>query len=84
MRQAEVLAAQGKAEREVYEAKGRRVGGFGHIEVGEERQRWIHADETEGLKGGKGPSGGKRKEEKKPEGEYNGVFRYDMVGKRIW
>ncbi|CAH0048418.1 unnamed protein product [Clonostachys solani] len=86
MKQKEALIAAGKAEREVYEANGRRAGGYGYVEVGEERQRWIHADEKEGLKGGKGP-GGKRvgvDEKKKPDAEYNGVFRYDMVAKRIW
>jgi hypothetical protein len=86
MRQEEAKVAAGKAERETYDATGMRVGGFGHVELGEERQRWIHADETEGLKGGKGP-GGKRVgiDEKKPQDEgYKGVFRYEMVAKRIW
>lgn len=86
MRHAESLVAANKAERESYDANGKRMGGFGHIELGDERQRWIHADETEGLKGGRGP-GGKRvgaNDKKKPEGDYNGVFRYEMVAKRIW
>lgn len=86
MRHTDNLAAANKAEKESYDATGRRVGGYGHVEVGDERQRWIHSDETEGLKGGKGPSG-KRvgiDEKKKPEGEYNGVNRYEMVAKRIW
>lgn len=79
-----------KTERESYDAPGRRTGAYGSIEVGDERQRWIHADETEGLPGGKGiggkRSGGAGTEEKRKqsEGEYNGVFRYDMVAKRIW
>jgi hypothetical protein len=79
MRRKEQLVAAGKTERESYDAPGKRVGGFGHVEVGEERRRWIHADETEGLKGGRD-----RKAEKAPEGEYKGVFRYEMVAKRIW
>jgi len=86
MRHAEGLVAANKAERESYDAAGRRVGGYGHVEVGEERQKWIHADETEGLKGGKGP-GSKRvdiDDKKKPEAEYNGVYRYEMIAKRIW
>ena len=86
MKQAEAKIAAGQMERENYDTQGRRQGGFGHIEVGDDRQRWVHADKTEGLKGGKG-SGGKRQggdESKKPEGDYSGVYRYDMITKRIW
>jgi hypothetical protein len=85
-----LLATKKNAERESYDAPGRRSGGYGSIEVGEERQRWIHADETEGLPGGKGiggkrsGGGGSEEKRKQSEGEYNGVFRYDMVAKRIW
>ena len=78
MRRKEQLVAAGKAERESYDALGKRIGGYGHIEISEDRRRWIHADPTEGLK----PR--EKKTEKPPEGEYRGVFRYDMVAKRIW
>lgn len=85
MKQQEQLVALGKIERESYDSKGRRVGGRGEVEVGDDRQRWIHADKTEGLRGGKGPGGKRSGEDKKPpEGDYNGVFRYEMVTKRIW
>jgi hypothetical protein len=85
MKRVEGLVNAKKVERESYDGSSRRVGGYGSIEVGEERQKWIHADETEGLPGGKG-IGGKRpgEEAKKPPEEYNGVSRYDMVAKRIW
>jgi len=76
MRRKEQLVAAGKADRESYDAKGARVGGFGHVEVGEERRRWIHADSTEGLKG--------TKEQRPPDWDFKGVFRYEMVAKRIW
>lgn len=80
MRRKEQLVLAGEAERESYDASGKRLGGRGEVEVGEERRRWIYADQTEGLlKGGRG-----RKAEKPPEGEYKGVFRYEMVAKRIW
>ncbi|ATY60277.1 Membrane, Tapt1 CMV receptor [Cordyceps militaris] len=85
MKRKEQLVARGVIERESYDAKGRRAGGHGDIELSDDRQRWIHADKTEGLKGGKGPSGRRPGEDKKaPELDYNGVFRYDMVNKRIW
>lgn len=81
MKRKEHMVATGQEEREYYDAKGKRVGGYGHIEVTEERRRWIHADEKEGLKGGKGRT---QKPEKPQEGDYNGVHRYEMVTKRIW
>ncbi|KAF4951853.1 hypothetical protein FSARC_12803 [Fusarium sarcochroum] len=76
---------QGRAPESFDTPGSRRVGGFGQVEVGEERQRWIHADRNEGLKGGKGP--GKRNEKtdktaKKDDLEK--VSRYEMVAKRIW
>lgn len=81
-----VLARGGKME--PYDVKGsRRVGARAEIEVGEDRQRWIHADKNEGLKGGKGPGGRRPGEEKKhqaQDAEFNGVLRYEMVNKRIW
>lgn len=82
MKQIEHLIQTGQADTSSYDVVGSmRVGGFGHVEVGEERQRWIHADPTEGLKGGKGPGAPPKK---KPEGDYENVFRYEMVAKRIW
>ncbi|KAH7129900.1 eukaryotic membrane protein family-domain-containing protein [Dactylonectria estremocensis] len=85
MKQAEHLVTVGQADPPTYETPGsKRVGGFGHVEVGDDRQRWIHADKNEGLKGGKGPSGAPSVKIKKPEGDYEGVSRYEMVAKRIW
>ncbi|OHE92232.1 eukaryotic membrane protein family [Colletotrichum orchidophilum] len=81
MKRKEHMVATGQEEREVYDAKGKRVGGYGQIEVTEDRRRWIHADEKEGLKGGKGRI---QKPERPQEGDYNGVHRYEMVAKRIW
>ncbi|KAL6863689.1 eukaryotic membrane protein family domain-containing protein [Trichoderma novae-zelandiae] len=79
MKQKEALVAAGKAEIDNYKANGVRVGGFGDVEVTEDKRRWIHADAGEGLKKRK-----KEDEKKGAEGDYQGVFRYDMVEKRIW
>lgn len=80
MKQKEALVAAGKAEIDSYKANGVRVGGFGEVEVTEDKRRWINADPSEGLKKNK-----KKGEEKtSDEGDYQGVFRYDMVEKRIW
>ncbi|EGR45250.1 uncharacterized protein TRIREDRAFT_68430, partial [Trichoderma reesei QM6a] len=79
MKQKEALVAAGKAEVDSYKANGVRVGGFGEVEVTEDKRRWINADPSEGLKKRK-----KGEEKATDEGDYQGVFRYDMVEKRIW
>ncbi|CAF3613855.1 unnamed protein product [Fusarium graminearum] len=76
---------QGRAQESFDTPGARRIGGFGQVEVGEERQRWVHADRNEGLKGGKGP--GKRVEkttDKTKKDDFEKVSRYEMVAKRIW
>ncbi|KAF5664472.1 hypothetical protein FHETE_7063 [Fusarium heterosporum] len=76
---------QGRAPESFDTTGARRVGSFGQVEVGEDRQRWIHADRNEGLKGGKGP--GKRNDkttEKTKKDDLEKVSRYEMVAKRIW
>ncbi|KAL2018427.1 hypothetical protein VTK56DRAFT_846 [Thermocarpiscus australiensis] len=85
MKVQEHAIAAGQAERESYDAKGKRVGGYGQVEVGEERRRWIFADDVEGLRKvrereRKAEGGAEREKEK----DYSHVIRYEMVAKRIW
>ena len=82
MKAREHAEAQGKAEPESYEATGKRTGGYGKIEVGEERRRWIFHDDPEGLKKQRDKErkggGGKK------EVDLGKITRYEMVAKRIW
>lgn len=80
MKQKEFLVSVGQAQVTSYDAKGKRLGGYGHVEITDDKRRWIHADKDEGLKG----KGRPEKGVKAPEGEYQGVQRYEMVTKRIW
>lgn len=77
--------------REYYSVDGsRRVGGWGVVEVNDDKRRWIYADDPEGLRRLKG------KEEKEKNSSDSGsgskgeefgldqVQRYEMVAKRIW
>jgi hypothetical protein len=61
---------------------GRRVGGWGVVEVDDDKRRWIYADDLGGLKKLK------EKEERdrtiKDDGGFESVQRYEMVAKRIW
>lgn len=66
-------------------ADGKRVGGWGVVEVGEDKRRWIYQDDPDGAKQLRD-----REEKSKGEGEragwetFRGVRRYSMVAKRIW
>lgn len=81
----EHAVAAGQAERESFDAKGKRTGGYGQVEVGDERRRWIFGDDVEGLK--KAREKEKRAEEKaerEKDKDFAGVLRYEMVARRIW
>lgn len=88
MKLKEHAVATGKMERETFDAKGsKRVGGFAAVEVGDDRRRWVYADDPEGLKkardmewrAAEGDGGGG-----KGEKDLSRVTRYEMVAKRIW
>lgn len=61
----------------------KRIGGWGVVEVGEDRRRWVYADDPEGLRRVRAYE---EKEVKKgsEEGSFDHVQRYEMVAKRIW
>lgn len=65
---------------------GRRVGGWGVVEVDDEKRRWIYEGDAEGVKQLR-----EREEREKvkreqgvAEGAFDRVKRYEMVAKRIW
>ena len=61
----------------------RRFGGWGMVEVNEDKRRWIYADDPEGLKGLRAYEEKERKVGAK-ELNMDHVQRYEMVAKRIW
>ena len=85
MKRTEHMVSTGQRDKESFEATGRRTGSYGRVEVSDDTKRWLHADPSEGLRGGKGP-GRKPVDKDKDIAEYtgNGVNRFDMVAKRIW
>lgn len=54
VRAREIAVAQGRAEpepRDIYDLKGsRRIGGYGKVEVGDDRRKMIYEDDVEGLR----------------------------------
>ncbi|KAF2091427.1 DUF747-domain-containing protein [Saccharata proteae CBS 121410] len=72
-------------EREVHMTEGKRVGGWGVVEVEDDKKRWIYADDPDGLRALREREvKAKEKEEKGTGVGLGGVKRYDMVAKRIW
>lgn len=63
-------------------AEGKRVGGWGVVEVDADKRRWIYQDDYEGWK--KMSSREREGKEKGETGTFGGIERYSMVGKRIW
>ncbi|KAI4750374.1 DUF747-domain-containing protein [Aureobasidium sp. EXF-3400] len=66
-----------------FDTQGRRVGGWGAVEVDEDKRRWIYEDDPEGLKNLRDREA-KGKEKAKGELKLDGVDRYMMAAKRIW
>ena len=79
---------KGMKEREkaVYDTNSRRVGGWGIVEVDEDKRRWIYEDDEEGLKALRDREA-KAKEKAARTGDatkLDGIDRYMMAAKRIW
>ena len=72
----------------VVETGTKRFGGWGAVEVGEERRKWIYADDPDGLKGPRDREVKVREREETGKATANmaldKVDRYSMVAKRIW
>lgn len=67
------------------EPETKRFGGWGTVEVGEDRRKWIYDGDAEGLRGLREREGKAREREEKRQGmPLENVDRFSMVGKRIW
>lgn len=87
-REREYESSQAKkptAESHVVEGH-RRVGGWGTVEVNDDKRRWIYVDDPNGLRKLR-----EREERDRAAGRgshgiapFEGVKRYEMAAKRIW
>lgn len=74
-------------ERQPTDTKGKRVGGWGVVEVGEEKRRWIYEDDPEALRELREKEAKAKAKAEKSAVEtdgLDGVGRYMMAAKRIW
>jgi hypothetical protein len=60
----------------------RRAGGWGMVEVGDEKRRWIYGDDPEGLRRVKEKEDKDKNKDKDLKIDH--VQRYEMVAKKIW
>ena len=69
-------------------AEGRRVGGWGVVEVDEDKRRWIYNDDPDGARKLRERERNIAEKEKRIDKEgresFAGVSRYSMAAKRIW
>lgn len=68
-------------------ADGKRVGGWGVVEVDEDKRRWIYMDDPEGarrLREREKMAADRSRDGRRTEEGFEGVKRYKMVAKRIW
>ena len=68
------------------DVEGKHAGGWGVVEVDDEKSRWIYRDDEKGLERIKDRKEKAIKEQKKGLSieRLEGVKRYDMIAKRIW
>ncbi|RMZ92399.1 hypothetical protein DV736_g375, partial [Chaetothyriales sp. CBS 134916] len=63
---------------------GRRVGGWGVVEVDEDKRRWIYKDDPDGLQALHDREKAREREVGADMEAFDRVKRYEMVAKRIW
>lgn len=69
-------------------AEGRRVGGWGVVEVDEDKRRWIYQDDPDGARKLREKERDVKEKERRINREggesFGGISRYAMAAKRIW
>ncbi|KAB8293777.1 hypothetical protein EYC80_009262 [Monilinia laxa] len=74
-----------KREHRSYETGGKRVGGWGMVEVDDDKKRWIYDDDPETLKKLRDKERLARDKEKVGAvNDFSKISRYEMAAKRIW
>ncbi|KXT14358.1 hypothetical protein AC579_2763 [Pseudocercospora musae] len=71
-------------EKQCVDTQGRRVGGWGTVEVNEDKRRWIYEDDPDTLNNLREKESRGRQKADKGEMKLDNVDRYTMVAKRIW
>jgi Eukaryotic membrane protein family len=73
-----------KREHVVVDTGMKKIGGWGTVDITEDKRSWIYKDEPETAKRLRERDAKDREKSAKPEVNLDGVTRYAMVAKRIW
>lgn len=76
-----------KRENQSYDTAGKRLGGWGTIEVDDSKKRWIYDDDLETLQKLKEKERAAKEKNEKGNGQgqdFSKISRYEMSAKRIW
>ncbi|KAL2354883.1 eukaryotic membrane protein family-domain-containing protein [Cryomyces antarcticus] len=71
-------------EKHVVDTNGKRLGGWGVVEVDEDKRRWIYLGDPDGARALRGREEKNRERRRKCEVDLSGISRYNMAAKRIW
>ena len=71
-------------EKESYDTGGKRVGGWGMVEVDDAKKKWIYADEPEVLQRKMEKAEEKKAKKEGASAGFEKISRYEMATKRIW
>jgi hypothetical protein len=73
-----------KREHTNYDTGGKRVGGWGMVEVDDAKKRWIYDDDMETLNKLKEKERGAKEKAATAGHDFSKISRYEMSAKRIW
>ena len=71
-------------EKEEVGTGGRRVGGWGVVEVDDDKRRWIYKDDPDGARASREREKASMRRGTERVEDLGAVNRYTMVAKRIW
>ena len=71
-------------ENENFSTGGKKVGGWGFVDVNEEKRRWIYADDPEGVQALWEREAKAKEKDSRAVTSLDDISRFSMVSKRIW
>ena len=73
-----------QSENESYTTGGKKIGGWGLVDVNEEKRMWIYADDPDGAHAIREREARAKEKDSRGVPSLDGVSRFSMVSKRIW
>ena len=71
-------------ENETFTSGSKKVGGWGLVDVDEEKRKWIYADDPEGVQALREREAKAKEKDSRAVTSLDNISRFSMVSKRIW